>query len=314
MTQQEKNIEAETERSKIDWTKLFLISLFFGYFGMDRFSVGKERTGILKLLTAGGIGVWWIIDLFIIVFGKFKDSSGKIVKNTPVQKVCSLFVLATIAVFVLLIVNYTPKVDNETISKPEQVAEATPKAEIDSIPIFIEALNSFLNDKLMDTLSSKEIQSKLNPLSAEKKIKFFGDYIVMYSAHAALFERSEKVQNKEVKKLLAQAKNKLKKQQQRIFPLLRKEYADVWAKALWRNDIEVRAVGAGNSRLEFIGGIFARNANIEDAHKAYFKDKFVVKGLRFKRIAYLWSKNDEEYTYYSLDTPADEAIEISSVD
>jgi TM2 domain-containing membrane protein YozV len=63
-----------TEKN-FDW-KLFLFSLFFGIFGVDRFYVGKKGTGILKLLTAGGFFIWWLVDLFLIASGKFTDAAG----------------------------------------------------------------------------------------------------------------------------------------------------------------------------------------------------------------------------------------------
>ena len=50
------------------------MSIFFGSLGVDRFIMGKVGTGILKLITFGGLGVWWLIDLILIaVKFNFKD-------------------------------------------------------------------------------------------------------------------------------------------------------------------------------------------------------------------------------------------------
>jgi TM2 domain-containing membrane protein YozV len=53
-----------------------LLAFFVGVFGVHRFYVGKVGTGILQLLTLGGFGIWWIIDLIFIVIGEFKDGDG----------------------------------------------------------------------------------------------------------------------------------------------------------------------------------------------------------------------------------------------
>jgi TM2 domain-containing membrane protein YozV len=53
-----------------------LISCFLGEFGIDRFYMGKVGTGILKLITFGGLGIWWIIDIILIATGRMKDHNG----------------------------------------------------------------------------------------------------------------------------------------------------------------------------------------------------------------------------------------------
>jgi TM2 domain-containing membrane protein YozV len=53
-----------------------LLSFFFGVFGVHRFYVGKVGTGILQLLTLGGLGIWAIVDFIFVVTGSFTDKDG----------------------------------------------------------------------------------------------------------------------------------------------------------------------------------------------------------------------------------------------
>ena len=46
---------------------LLIISIFFGWIGVDRFMLGQTGLGIIKLLTCGAGGLWWLIDLFLIM-------------------------------------------------------------------------------------------------------------------------------------------------------------------------------------------------------------------------------------------------------
>ena len=53
-------------KKKVNWTLTLIMSIIFGSLGVDRFIMGKVGTGILKLITLGGCGIWWLIDLILI--------------------------------------------------------------------------------------------------------------------------------------------------------------------------------------------------------------------------------------------------------
>jgi len=60
---------------------MLLLCFFLGGLGVHRFYAGKVGTGILMLLTLGGLGIWTVIDFVIIACGSFKDAKGLAIKN-----------------------------------------------------------------------------------------------------------------------------------------------------------------------------------------------------------------------------------------
>lgn len=50
-----------------DPTMILIISILIGSLGIDRFMIGDTGLGIAKLLTCGGLGLWAIIDWFLIM-------------------------------------------------------------------------------------------------------------------------------------------------------------------------------------------------------------------------------------------------------
>ena len=53
------------------------LAVTLGVLGVHRFYVGKLGSGILMLLTGGGAGIWWIVDVVNLATGSFFDRSGR---------------------------------------------------------------------------------------------------------------------------------------------------------------------------------------------------------------------------------------------
>lgn len=63
-------MEKKIDKNVFTWVFCFLL----GYLGVDRFVRGQVGLGILKLLTAGGCGIWSLID-WIIALSKAYGAS-----------------------------------------------------------------------------------------------------------------------------------------------------------------------------------------------------------------------------------------------
>ncbi|MGF6833945.1 TM2 domain-containing membrane protein YozV [Paenarthrobacter sp. TE4293] len=64
----------------------WILSLLLGGLGVDRFYLGKIGTGVAKLLTAGGFGIWSIVDLIITLTGNARDKDGRPLLGYPENK------------------------------------------------------------------------------------------------------------------------------------------------------------------------------------------------------------------------------------
>jgi TM2 domain-containing membrane protein YozV len=64
-----------------DPTMMLIISIIIGGFGVDRFLIGDTGLGIIKLLTCGGLGIWTIVDWFLIMGATKEKNIEKFQRN-----------------------------------------------------------------------------------------------------------------------------------------------------------------------------------------------------------------------------------------
>ena len=59
------------------WVLALVLSIILGELGVDRMYVGQVGLGILKLVTCGGLGIWWLIDIVLFAMNRIPDSQGR---------------------------------------------------------------------------------------------------------------------------------------------------------------------------------------------------------------------------------------------
>ena len=223
------------EESSISWTKLFFISLFLGGLGVDRFLVGDKRAGILKLLTGGGLFIWWLIDLFTIASGKFIDSDGKRVSNTTLQR-CFSF----IAILLFLGLYLFIFIDSQSRSQErQQVKQQVQKVEEQKLQKYNETYGKVIDAFELNSLFKKnriEMNKACNksPIQIEGYIEDMGS-----NAYGNYLDISTKVFEKEANI--------------RVF-LEEGSWNDIAISKIKRND-QIVAGGLCYGQTELFGGI-----------------------------------------------------------
>ncbi|GAB2853248.1 TM2 domain-containing protein [Microbacterium insulae] len=74
----------------------WMFSWLLGFLGVDRFYLGKIGTGIAKLLTIGGLGVWWLIDLILTLAGVQRDKEGRLLPDFEEHKMMAWIITASV--------------------------------------------------------------------------------------------------------------------------------------------------------------------------------------------------------------------------
>ncbi len=78
-----KDVSGKSSLSNSKKKKLIalILCLCFGVFGFHRFYAGKTKSAKVQLFTIGGLGIWFLIDLVLIIFGEFADGEGRKIRE-----------------------------------------------------------------------------------------------------------------------------------------------------------------------------------------------------------------------------------------
>lgn len=108
----------------------WLLALLLGVFGADRFYLGKIGTGLLKLLTLGGVGIWFLIDLILVLTGSARDARGHALSGYQEHRRIAWIATGAVILLgiVINVVNGTNGQDTGSLADETAVVESTESA------------------------------------------------------------------------------------------------------------------------------------------------------------------------------------------
>lgn len=119
---------APAQQPPKDFVVAWVLALFLGFLGVDRFYRGFIGLGLLKLLTCGGAGIWTLVDLALIIFTGGRDKTGQRLAGYEKHKKIAFIVTPIVLVLGLIVsaVNMASGGTDTAIPEAEEVVAAAP--------------------------------------------------------------------------------------------------------------------------------------------------------------------------------------------
>lgn len=110
----------------------WLFALLLGIFAVDRFYLGKIGTALAKLFTLGGLGVWVLVDLVLVLAGAQRDKLGRPLDGYATSRTMA-WIISGVVLVISLIVNGVGAANRALESSaPESAAGAASAADDDA--------------------------------------------------------------------------------------------------------------------------------------------------------------------------------------
>ncbi|MEV1131844.1 NINE protein [Agromyces sp. NPDC049794] len=157
---------ATTNSAPKSFIATWLFALFLGVFGVDRFYLGKIGTALGKLFTLGGLGVWALVDLILVLAGAQRDKLGRPLEGYAKYRTMAWIVTAAVLVLSLVIngVNAANRAaDTADAPKPAAGASADDgnEPEADAAPAAEPAKPAVQELAVVETAFGKDIESDM---------------------------------------------------------------------------------------------------------------------------------------------------------
>ena len=110
------SIAAPVSAGQRSYIVAFSLSLLLGLYGIDRFYLGYAGTGVLKFLTLGGFGIWYLVDLVMIMTNHKTAQDGTALNGYAQRRKLAIIILLVVVVIYSALIAYSVYAFNKFVN------------------------------------------------------------------------------------------------------------------------------------------------------------------------------------------------------